>query len=81
MKQTPMLQRKARYIVETGDWVLNELFTQREIDKLKAIGVLIPKSLQAVEIPKYQTYWFFGCRFADLDYKRKFNQKKKEAKQ
>ena len=44
-----------------GDFlVANELYTERERKQMIAVP---NEAFEQVEIPKNQTYWFFGARF------------------
>ena len=55
--------KKALY---DGIWVENELYTQKELEKLTKAGfVVLYKYFDPVEIKKTETYWFFGARFSD----------------
>ena len=38
-----------------------ELYTEKELNKLPSIYA---GAFERVEVPKSQTYWFFGARFA-----------------
>lgn len=38
-----------------------ELYTEKELNRLPFIYI---KAFERIEIPKSQTYWFFGARFA-----------------
>jgi hypothetical protein len=40
--------------------VANELYTEREFNKLPFVYA---GAFEIVEIPKNRTYWFFGARF------------------
>ena len=40
--------------------VANELFTESEFNKLPFVYA---GAFERIEIPKSQTYWFFGARF------------------
>lgn len=60
-------KRKNNYLELSGIYVGNELFTQKEIEKIEQSEVL-PKCFyndlfQVVEISKSKIYWCFGCRF------------------
>ena len=46
------------------DWIKNELYTEREMQKLKETHFIPEGIFEQVEISKRKTYWFFGCRFA-----------------
>ena len=43
--------------------VANELLTIKQVEKMKFNTKQIKKYFNKVEINKFSTYWFFGCRF------------------
>ena len=48
--------------IHDGDILVGgELYTEKELDKLPFIYAA---AFERIEIPKSQTYWFFGARFA-----------------
>ena len=42
--------------------VANELITQKEAERSGFIGTL-KRNSKKVKVSKFNTYWFFGCRF------------------
>ena len=47
-----------------GIWVGNELYTEKELEKLYYSGVWVPcEVFDVVEIPKSRVFWMFGARF------------------
>ena len=48
----------------THVFVENELYLKRELEKLFIdVDKQLPDFIKPVEVPKGQTYWFFGARF------------------
>ena len=47
--------------------VANELYTEAEFNKLPFVYA---GAFERVEIPKSQTYWLFGARFATINARR-----------
>lgn len=45
-----------------GIYVANELYTEAELKKYRVCNIF-----EAVDIPKTNTYWFFGARFASQE--------------
>ena len=55
-----------------GILIENELYTQSEINRMIAKGILISSDLfEIVEIPKSKIYHFFGCRKEARQWKNK----------
>ena len=47
--------------IHNGDILVgNELYTEKEFNKLPYV---YSGAFEKVNIPKHQTYWFFGARF------------------
>lgn len=46
-----------------GFLIANELYTQKELDKLDLSGKFIELNFGKAEISKLKTYWLFGARF------------------
>lgn len=60
----PVLQFKNNKCYKIGIWIDSELYTQKELDKMKSDGVIIPYSyFNIVNISKRKIYWLFGARF------------------
>ena len=51
---------KNPYVHDGDFYIAGELYTTKEVDKLPFIYAA---AFDVVEIPKSQTYWFFGARF------------------
>lgn len=45
--------------------VNNELLTEKELDRIKLPQKIISNNniFKEVNVSKFDTYWFFGCRF------------------
>ena len=60
VKQSYDQAPKNPYFRDGNVLIAGELYTAREIDQLPFIYA---RAFEVVEIPKKQTYWFFGARF------------------
>lgn len=50
-----------------GIWIGGELYTEKELQKIINTGVYVnSKYFDIIEIPKTETYFFFGARFSGL---------------
>ena len=53
-------------VLYDGIWIENELYTQKELEKLTKAGfVVLYKYFDPVEISKKKTHYFFGARFSE----------------
>jgi len=46
-----------------GFLVGNELYTEKELNKLSLSSNFIEENFDSVEINKFKTFWMFGARF------------------
>lgn len=63
MKYYKVKQESDNVTHNKGFLVANELYTEKELDKLNLSGKFIELNFDKVEISKFKTYWLFGARF------------------
>ena len=62
-KQKPY---KKGYLVYDGIWIGNELYTEKELQRMEKEGYRVDYSIfDKVQIKKTDVYWFFGARFSE----------------